>query len=223
MSYKTVTEIKVFETPWTGLPEELTRCFTPHERQAYLGGAVFFKDCAHRSGEPVLIEMLAELNDDQPMRVYVERTGSNLPDVWFGFTYLRRDRQPQFKLADEGPIPSTVPQRLESLFKVYSGIREGEQDEGGFRTPRLMTHQELMPFNDSLLSLNSKRYTQFFSFGNGDVVACNDYGTAVLFDHETHDVFTKDMDEFLNDYFVDLSKTYEVALKEHRGQKTNRA
>lgn len=216
MSYNCVTEIRVFETPWTELPQELTACFSAQERLAYQEGAPFFKELSKSCGERILIKSLSSLDDDQPMWSYIERQGTDPPQIWFGFTYRHLYHQPQFQLAVTKPELTSIPRRLEKLFSAFSGVRDGEQDGGGLRSPRLMTGVELRPYAESLESLDSERYAKFFSFDNGDVVAWDDNGSAVLFDHETKDVYTRDLNDFLDDYFSDLSQSYRAALESHR-------
>lgn len=204
MSFKTVTEIRVFETPWSELPDYVTSCFSPQEYFAYEQGAKFFKNAAKETGESSLAELVGSLDDDQPMFTYVERNGNEKPAIWFGFTYLTLEHQPQFKLAVGNGETLPLPKRLATLFDVFSGIRAHQQDEGGFHAPRRMTEVEIEPYAASFEDVTSHLFIQFFNYGNGDLVACIDDETAVLFQHETNDVLTRDLDEFLDDCFADL-------------------
>jgi hypothetical protein len=203
MAYKSVTEIEAFRTQWSELPDDITGLFSAQERLAYHEGAKFIKDRLQRTGESYLIELSKQLSDDHPMRVYIERANRGPTEIWFGFTYLKLEQQPQFRLAGQGLQLPELPERLAKLFAMFSGIRSSEDDEGGFRTPRFMAEAELQPFADSLDSIDSQRYVQFFNFGNSDIVAWGGDESALLFDHETNDVFTRGLDDLIDSVFSD--------------------
>jgi hypothetical protein len=205
MSFTSITEIRSWETPWDDLPKELAEAFSDRERVAYQGGAAFFKECIERTNEPRLAELIDALDDDHPMWVYVEREGHAPPEIWFAFTYLELERQPQFMLSRDGVCPFELPRRLELFYEVFGGLRCGQDDRGGLRFPHMMSKDEIQPFSNSVKAFEPSRFIEFFSFGNGDVVAYGEKdGTALLFDHETSNVLARGLDEFLDSYFAEL-------------------
>jgi hypothetical protein len=202
MSIRTVSVIEASEIPWIELPSALQAAFSKREAEAYNEGARFFKACAKRTHEERLVDLLSDLDDDHPMRVYVETYNLHSAKVWYGFTFLNRVRQPQFRLAKDRTTYGNLPSRLSFIFNEFIGIRSDKDDSGGLREPRIFDDQRRKAFREAFQRLKSTEHTEFFDFGNGDVVCWSDADGAILLDHESGQLLARNLDEFLDEYFV---------------------
>jgi hypothetical protein len=202
MYVRTVTEIRSLETPWSQLSDAIRMQFRESERAAYETGASFFKSAAATLGEPTFVTLFDRLDDDQPMWVYVETENEGPPLVWFGFTYWNLVQQPQFKLASDLRAPIKLPQRLDRIYSVFGGIREGTYHAGGLvpvevmRPLSMMTHGTLKNAN-----IDPCACYGFYSFGNGDYFCLSSDGDCLFFNHERSTVDDVDLDSALDTVF----------------------
>jgi hypothetical protein len=204
MYFRSVSEIHAWESPWPELPEHIRQNFSKLEHSAYTGGPAFFKDAAERLGEPSLVALFRRLEDDQPMRVYIESENDGRPFIWYSFVFdLNLVHQPQFRVATTFSLPIRVPPRLQKLYSTYGGFRYNSEDCGGLVPPEKV--RRLSDIGGGQLKAKLGRASEYYwvlSYGNGDYVCVNSAGQCATYDHEQSEMGKHELDAAL-DGFLD--------------------
>ncbi len=212
MYFRTITEIYISETSWAELPAPITQQFSEVETRAYADGAPFFKHLAQELGEPALSSLFSRLDDDHPMRVYVEAENGGPPFVWFGFTYPGNlVHQSQFRLATDKRLPISLPPRLDRLYRAFSGFRYNPGDCGGLVPPEKVTALSAVSRGHrGGQKVDASGYFGLLSYGNGDFVCLNNAGHCVMFDHEQSAIGEFSLDVALNGLLSRTTKPCDI-------------
>ncbi|MBN1851717.1 MAG: hypothetical protein JW829_03305 [Pirellulales bacterium] len=201
-------EICAWEVHHCDLPNDIAGVLTKAEMEAYAVGAPYFIRLAHQSGEAKLVSLLETLDDDQPMRVYLEREDDNPWLVWFGFVFRFNCQQPRFRLpAIERQLPENIPERLRRIYSAFGGITDDTGTGSGILAPEM-----IMTLSGSGwdfihgFELDPDESHLFYSFGNGDYVGWDGVGHGIMLDHERSTIEEGDLNEFLDMQFATMNE-----------------
>lgn len=195
-------EVHTWDMPFEKLPSDVCELLSEADVVAYKNGARYFKDAAARIGEPDLIEVLARLDDDQAMRVYLEKQDDDPWICWFGFTFVAEGRHVRFRPPSGAALPPSIPARLRRVYEHLGGINDDPSGDYG-----LIPAEQIIRASDSgwhfipdILDASRKCWL-FHSYGNGDYTGWKEDGGGVILNHEEECLDDVDLEEFLNDYF----------------------
>jgi hypothetical protein len=195
-------EIYSWDVPFEKLPNDIRALLSENDEAAYKAGAQYFKDAASRTGEPDLINVLARLGDDHPMRVYLEKQDEEPWICWFGFTFVAEGRHVRFRPPSSAPLPPSIPARLRTIYENLGGINDDNSGDYGLLPPEkiIRASDSGHYFIPNILEESQKCWL-FHSFGNGDYTGWSEDGEGAMLNHEVECLDSLDLDEFLNDYF----------------------
>lgn len=199
---KRLIEIRAWDVPFEKLPADVRGILSEEDATAYQNGAKYFKAAASRIGEPALNKVLARLDDDQAMRVYLEKEDDAPWICWFGFTFVSERRHVRFRPPSSVALPTSIPARLRKIYENLGGINNDSSGSYGLIPPEnfIRASDSGWYFIPGILDAARKCWL-FHSHGNGDYTGWNDDGGCSVLNHEEECLDDLDLDEFLDDYF----------------------
>lgn len=200
-------DIAANEAPLENVPADILEILSDLEKDAYSRGAAFFKDVASKVAEPVIGQLLGQLDDGHYMRVYLEKRDEKPWICWFGFTFMPHGTHLRFRPTPVGvDLPSGMPERLREIYSHFGGINVLEECDNGLLPP-----EEFKRAADSGYDYFMSKYSdvaqkcwKFYEECNGDYTSWHEDGRAFSLNHEEECFEERDLDAFLDRYFEGL-------------------
>lgn len=197
-------EVSTLVTPLE-VPYDVKSLLSSQELTAFADGGRFFKSAAAKLQDPLLRDLLDDLNDDSRPLLTLEKEGNGPWISWFQFSFAFRKTSPGLRVTSGHLIPAYFPVRIKSFYELFGGLRNTTTCRSGMLPPEYWVSSN--DLGDGTVASHPQSTADavfFFSFGNGDYMGCSENGEELFYSHEGAVYESTEIDFVLDAFYKDL-------------------